>query len=97
MYIVQSVKKEDTDKTANPEVKYLRIPNGTEFKSGKEDQLLCGHSKQHRFLIIITVFININYHIPSLSDTKKGLSCYGNNPFSYPVLFYYTAITQDSL
>ncbi len=37
MYIVQSVKKEDTDKTANPEVKYLRIPNGTEIKSGKED------------------------------------------------------------
>ena len=39
-YAVQSVRKEDTDKTADPEVKYLRTPNGKEIKLDKEEILI---------------------------------------------------------
>ncbi len=40
VYAVQSVRKEDTDKTADPEVKYLRTPNGKEIKLDKEEILI---------------------------------------------------------
>ena len=39
-YAVRSVRKEDTDRTADPEVKYLRTPNGKEIKPGKEEILI---------------------------------------------------------
>jgi len=39
-YVVQSVRQEDTDKTADPEVKYLRTPNGKEIKLDKEEILI---------------------------------------------------------
>ncbi len=39
-YAVQSVRKEDTDKTTDPEVKYLCTPNGKEIKPGKEEILI---------------------------------------------------------
>ena len=38
--MARSVRKEDTDKTANPEVKYLRTLNGKEIKPCKEEILI---------------------------------------------------------
>jgi phage baseplate assembly protein gpV len=39
-YAVQSVRQEDTDKTADPKVKYLRTPDGKEIKLDKEEILI---------------------------------------------------------
>lgn len=39
-YAVQSVRQEDTDKTADPKVKYLRTPDGKEIKLYKEEILI---------------------------------------------------------
>lgn len=39
-YAVQSVRQEDTDKTADPGVKYLRTPDGKEIKLDREEILI---------------------------------------------------------
>lgn len=39
-YAVQSVRQEDTPKTADPKVKYLRTPDGKEIKLDKEEILI---------------------------------------------------------
>lgn len=39
-YAVQSVRQEDTEKTADPEIKYLRTPDGKEIKLDKEEILI---------------------------------------------------------
>lgn len=39
-YAVQSARQEDTDKTSDPQVKYLRTPNGKEIKLDKEEILI---------------------------------------------------------
>lgn len=39
-YAVQSARQEDTEKTADPKVKYLRTPDGKEIKLDKEEILI---------------------------------------------------------
>ena len=39
-YAVQAVRQEDTEKTADPRVKYLRTPDGKEIKLDKEEILI---------------------------------------------------------
>lgn len=39
-YAVQSVRQEDTEKTNDPEIKYLRTPNGKEIKLDREEILI---------------------------------------------------------
>ena len=44
-YAVQSVRQEDTDRTADPKIKYLRTPDGKEIKFDQEEILITANDE----------------------------------------------------
>lgn len=71
-YAVQSVRQEDTEKTADPEVKYLRTPDGKEIKLDKEEILITAKDN------ITYIKINEKSGVEIITDKEVQVTSGGN-------------------
>lgn len=71
-YAVQSARKEDTEKTKDPQVKYLRTPNGKEIKLDKEEILITAKDE------VTFIRINEKTGVDVYTDKKVNVISGGN-------------------